>query len=93
MPKAYPFQIPAGDSIIRVTSETSFDILTEFVDFPNYYVPDANDLGTIVEVLQNPEWDELQVNAAVAALNAPREAMEAQEWPTLAGTLAGDRHP
>lgn len=91
--KFYPFSIPVGDAVIRVTSETTFDILTEFVDFPNFEIPSTADIASIVEVLRNPDWNELQVNAAVAALNAPQEALAAQEWPTLAGTLAGDQQP
>jgi len=91
--RSFPYGIPVGDAVIEVLDENRFNILTEFVDYKGYYVPDTQDLLPVMQALQNPDWDEDSINTAVAALEAREAALQAQEWQTMPGTLGGDQFP
>lgn len=58
---------------IIITSDTTFDIEDQFCRYQGYRVPDTGELGTIEEILKDPDWTEDQIIEAVAELNRDPE--------------------
>ncbi len=73
--ESFPHEIKLENATIRVLSGTQFEVIDlpwRFVLGP-FYIPDTRDLDPIKALLAKPEWDELQLNSAVAELNRDPE--------------------